>query len=358
MKNDVSTWRREVGLIGDIEVFLVVKSTDQIKRRQRLIESKQRNTIGRIKNRPISLGMLVNVNLGVSEVISEDSANFHRTFSEPRGLTTLGDGSYLLAEVGAVHMLNPDASVRKTFDDPWFAFLHSIHKHPIDNLALIVSSGYDAIIEIDYTKWKKTWSWFGWEHGFNPAPDNTYLTRSAEHAARLLRDGKATKLVHPSDYGVIGLTTSFRTTHPSSAMYMPDDPGSIVATLGQAGCLVKISIDSGEVTVLNDELEKLPHHPVPFLDGWMVTNTLAGEIWTFDRYFNRREILDLSALPGKPVAMADHEWVQMATPVTDTIVVAADANRGIVCLDMKNKYFDILNVDENWSIQQIEVVRR
>jgi len=216
---DLDVSKFEPGAQGDASGWhLIVKSLDQVERRAGLIEAKQRGRIGRIEERPVATGLWVRGRSKIAE------------FREPRGLARVGDGRFLLAEVGSVLLVDSEARILQRFSHPFFAFLHSVSFDPANNRFLVVSSGYDCLIEMDLGG-RVTWEWFAWEHGFNPSLDGVYLCRDAAVAQKYGAEGKPVALVDPGKLGAHGLMTSQRSNHPNSACYHPWRADRVLATV-------------------------------------------------------------------------------------------------------------------------------
>jgi hypothetical protein len=272
-------------------------------------------------------------------------------FLEPRDVCPLDRDNYLLTTIDRLLHVDATGRILREYTHPYFAFLHSVTLHPGGKSCLIVSSGYDALIELECADGTPSWEWFGWEHSFNPAPDGTFLTRSAEEYARLIAAGTAARLVDPSDYGPQGLVTAARSTHPSSACYAGDRGEQLLVCLGQLGRVAEIDRRSGRAITRVDGLHQLPHAILPDEQGWMVTDTMAGELWRLDRKFRIWARICFASLPGKPNAMADHEWLQAVVPLTHGLHLAIDGNRGLVVVDLARRLYRVQGVYDDWSIQ-------
>src|SRR5437870_4710206 len=192
---DVSTYQNG-GPVFSKPLHLIVKSLDQVERRSRLIESKQRGRIGRIESREIETGLWVRLSLSHDGTINRNSSRVTE-FREPRGLVDLGDGRFLISDVNRVMLVDSDARILREYTHPFFSFLHSISFDEDTQRFLVVSPGYDCLIEMDL-QGNVCWEWFAWEHGFNPTLDGIYLCRTSEHLRELQAEGKMVLLVDPS----------------------------------------------------------------------------------------------------------------------------------------------------------------
>lgn len=334
-------------------LHMVVKSLDQVERRARLVEAKQRGRIGRIEERPVATGLWARV-AQVGEGCIDRSTAKVTEFREPRGLAQIGPGRFLLADVSSVLLVDAAARVERRYTHPFFAFLHSISFDPDHSRFLVVSSGYDCLVEMDL-EGRVSWEWFAWEHGFNPSLDGVYLCRSEALADRYRADGKEALVVDPAKLGELGLMTSQRSNHPNSACYHAADRDRVLATLGHSGEVIEIDRKSGHARTVVSGLEAMPHGIQSYGEGWVVTNTLRGEFWVVGKNFEVRKKIVTCGLPGKPKEMLAHEWLQAACPVRDGYFLAADANRGLIAIDLGAGEYRIHPVDETWCVHHIVV---
>ena len=219
----IDEFRKIDGCYEPLDILLVIKSVDQMVRRKRLLDQFKSGTIGRIKPRPISEGLLVKCQLssGGDCTITADNAEYIRTFPEPRHIVAYGNNRFLLTEIGRVDLLDEEGRVLDVMLHPYFAFLHTLALDRSHNRLLVASPGYDAIIELDLTTKKEVWRWFGWDHGFNPNEEGVYFTTSREEAEELEEKGYSSRYIDPEEYNEQGLLTAARTTHPNGAVYNP-----------------------------------------------------------------------------------------------------------------------------------------
>jgi hypothetical protein len=347
---DVASFRRSPDLIDGLDIYLVVKSCDQRVRRRRLIERKSQGAIGRISRRPVADGLLVRAIIRKTDRIDFATATSATVFREPRDLLQIGDGRRYLTEIGRVVEIGATDDVVRAFINPYFGFLHSLDLAPDGRHCLVVSSGYDAIFEIDLETGKTTWEWFGWEHGFDKRADNVHLTRKVENAAEFEAKKVPYVFVDAIDYGEQGLVTAGRAMHASGAHYASGGD-EILVTLGQRACAIAIDRSTGHARTVVQGLRQLPHGMTRFDDGWIITNTTAGEIWFLDSNYRVCSILSVRNLPGKPAEAEGHEWLQTSMPVDRDLLVSVDANRGLIAIAPERRLVGTYPVDEDWSVQ-------
>ena len=349
---DVSTFQK-----GGIEfmrpLHLIVKSQDQIERRQRLIEAKNRGKIGRIEQRAVATGLWVTSPLRAGITMNRANSQV-REFKEPRGLVQIGQEKYLLSDINRVLMIDADGMVLKEYTHPFFAFLHSISFDSESRRFFVVSSGYDCLIEMDL-EGKVCWEWFAWEHGFNPTLDGVYLCRQKQQAEELTASGKEAMFIDPSEYKSYGLMTSQRSNHPNSGCYHPRKKNVVLVTLGHSGEVIAIDKTTGKWRKVISGLKSMPHGIQPYEAGWMVTNTLLGEFWLLAQDYNVLNKIATRNLPGKPEGMVEHEWLQATYPVGDGEFIGLDANRGLIYINLHSKQYCIYSVDDSWCVHHLVV---
>lgn len=352
-REDIAGYECAPTMAEGLAVYIVVKSLDQIARRKRLIESKRRGLIGRISPRPVSEGLLVKATVDSANRIDAGCAEMLRAFREPRGLAAISEDRFLLTEIDRILLIDSRGEPLRDYHHPYFSFLHSVSVDRDKRTFLVVSSGYDAVFEIDLENGATLWEWFGWDHGFNPGDDGVFLTHRTSDRDMLAAQGLNVRYVDPACSGEQGLATGVRTTHPSSACYNPYAPGAVLVALGRLGQVIEITQATSEHRLRIDGLDQLPHAILPHGGGWIVTNTLAGELWLLDRDFVVRRIVNLAGLPGKPEEMREHEWLQAVLPLGGDRFVGIDGNRGLVFFDLRERCYAIQRCDENWSIQDL-----
>jgi len=343
--------------VGKVELLqplhLIVKSQDQIERRQRLVEAKQRGRIGRIEHREVATGLWIRCTLEAGKVINRATSQVSE-FQEPRGLVEVRENLFLLSDVNRVMLLDRDANIIKEYTHPFFAFLHSISFNKETQRFFVVSSGYDCLIEMDL-EGKVCWEWFAWEHGFNPTLDGVYLCRHNKQAEELKANGKNALFVDSAEYKSYGLMTSLRSNHPNSGCYHPANKHVVLVTLGHSGEVIEIDQRNGTWKVVVSGLEAMPHGIQPYQNGWLVTNTLHGEFWILNQDFNVVKKVVTRNLPGKSKEMAEHEWLQAAYPVGDGCFIGLDANRGLIFINLLTWQYCIYPVDESWCVHHLVV---
>lgn len=342
------------GLLDPVEVLLVVKSQDQLERRERMLNQlRQGKKIGRIEPRAVAEGLLVKHQLPPrgSKALNSETADLVISFPEPRHIVPYQRNRFLLTEVGRVDLIDEKAQILDTFVHPYFAFLHTVFLNQSHDHMLVASAGYDAILEFDLGTKQETWRWFGWDHGFNPNEEGVYYTNTKEKAEQLRARGYAAKYIDPSEYNEYGLLTASRTTHPNNAFYNPyTSEATIIASLGY-GKIVEIDRQTSDYEIKLDLQVPVLHGIMPYDGGWMLTNTCRGEFWVLNRDFNPLQQYSFRRLPGKRPEAAEWEWLQLVIPIGNGKFCGLDANRGMIICDTVKRCYEILYPDPNWCLQ-------
>lgn len=352
----INDFKISSGLLDPVEVWLVVKSQDQIERRERMVgQLKRGEKIGRIRPRPIAEGLLIKYQFppnGNNQVLSE-GAELVTRFPEPRHIVPYARDRYLLTEIGRVNLIDAQGRVLDTFSHPYFAFLHTVVLNQSRDRILVTSGGYDAILELDVRSKEESWRWFGWDHGFNPNEENVYYTNTLRKAEQLEAKGYVAKYIDPAEYNEQGLVTASRTTHPNVAFYNPyKSEATVIASLGY-GKIVEIDRHTSEYQVMLDAQVPVLHGIMPYDQGWIVTNTCRGEFWVLDKEFKPLQEYVFSQLPGKPEEVGDCEWLQLVIPISKDRFLGLDANRGIIICDTVQHRYEVLHPDPNWCLQDV-----
>lgn len=337
------------GLFDGQQWMLVIKSQNQIQRRSRMLKSKQANRYGRFVPSATEMGLLAKGVLDKREFRVE----WAKPFREPRHIKMLKDGRFLMSEINRLVLLDQGGELLRSYTHPFFGYLHSVDLSLEDKRALTVSSGYDAVIEIDLATGKETFSWFAWDHGYNPDSEGNWLAATKASYDAYLRVGKKAKLIDPNEYGEQGITTANRVAHPNVAVYESmSNTRAILLCIGHDGELLRVSLDDGRKQVLYDGLCIMAHGIFKrYPAGWAITNTTEGKWIWLDDYFREEQVFDLSTLGGKVEDAGDAEWLQQVVALRDNKALGLDANRGLIALDIENMRYALYQANPNWCIQ-------
>ena len=339
---DIANFERNDEILQGSEWLFVVKSQDQIERRQQMLASRRDGRIGRIKARPVSTGLLAKIKLisGQCRVI------WMREFREPRHIKKHPAGGFLITEIDCVKWLSDHGEVMREYRHPYFAFLHTIDLSPDNQRMLVVSSGYDACFEVLLETGEITWEWFAWDHGFNPDGDGIWLAVTREKVEKYECSGKKALLIDPSQFGEQGILTSKRTAHPNAAAYDRYLEHHIIISIAHDGKIYRVPMRDGTPKCICDFLSQMPHGLQPYKQGWMMTNTTRGEWWYFSSDWEALGCLSLHKLGTEAV-----EWIQQVISLPGGELLSLDANRGIIAIDPIHEMYTVYHPDENWCVQ-------
>ncbi len=314
----------------------------------------EQGKFGRLEPRPTAIGLLVSGRLekGVFAV------EWTQEFREPRHIRPYLDNGYLLTEINRLLWVDKGGKIIDSYTHPFFAFLHTVSLNSTRKKALVVSSGYDAVFEIDLQTKAETFHWFAWEHGFNPDEEGVWLAVSEENYSRYTKEGKKALKIGPSDYGEQGVLTARRSAHPNVGVYDSfEEEKSIVISIGHKGSLYRIGLSDEKTQLVSEFLSPMPHGLFRFEDGWVINDTTKGEWWQMDASFMPKHRYSFRTLGGKVSECGDAEWIQQVVPVGESLALALDANRGLIAIDLGKKRYTTYRPDENWCIQDaLEVV--
>lgn len=347
---DISRFRYEEDLFEGAELALVVKSQNQLERRQNMIGYLAAGKIGRSKQRGVAAGLLVHgkVTHGIFQV------NWTRDYREPRHIVPFR-GGYLMTTIDRVVVLDGDFRETQQISHPGFSGMHALSVSRDQCRFLVTSSGFDRIFEFTLEDgiFRESWVWKGWEHGFNPNDEGLWLTDDAIVRQRWEKEGKKVGFIDKLDYGAEGLPIARRTMHTNSAVYdCYDEERSVILTCASEGNLYRIDKRTKSAALVCNGLHTMPHGVLPFRNGWAVVDTTVGEWLQMNRRFEVEKSYSLRTVPGKPDIAAEYEWVQNYTPY-QTGLFLVDANRGLFALDLEREVYAIYAPDENWCIQDI-----
>ena len=186
-----------------------------------------------------------------------------------------------------------------------------------DSYLLVSSTGTDSLIEIDLNKDTKTWDWLGTENGYSTSPS-----------------GKIIKIDRKKDYRKIDTITPEHTTHINSAIYI-NGKEEILATLFHQGELILINKNVPGCKILLSGL-KCPHHIRKTKAGYILSNTLEGEVIFLDKKFNI-----IKKMRG------EFNWLQDAIELNDNSLLVIDSNNYRICrLSCDGKILEELSFKE------------
>lgn len=329
----------------------MVKSQDQSIRRERLIARNKEGRLGRLEKRPIGNGGLAFCHLSDAALAVDDFIPLR----EPRHLCISASGTIYVTEINRLLEISFDGDILNEFTHELFSFLHTININ--GDHALVTSSGFDSVIEINLKNGDETYLWNAWENGFNPDLDGVWLTLDTNKYRGYLSDGKNACLINPSDYGELGLLTARRTAHPNYAVNSPYEKNVIYIGIAHDGCIVKVNTKTKKNSIINLDVGPMSHGLYPLDGGWCLTNTMRGEWFTFTKDFQVKKKYSFSNMEKLHPEIGDIEWVQQVSPVCKNIFIALDANRGLIIFDIKKEIFSNIAIDPEWCVQDCMFIK-
>ncbi len=349
MKNDISHFKEDKNFFETFDAFIVVKSQDQIERRKRMIENREKGKIGRIKKRPVAKGLLLKAQISSKAI----QILWTKEFDEPRHIKRFGN-NYLLTEMNQLLLINSLGKILKSYQNSWFAFLHTVDVNK--NRALLTSSGYDMVLEIDLENGKETWRWEAWKNGFNPDDAGNYLTTNKKDYEKYNKKGLKTLWVKPENYGRQGILTAHRTAHPNMAYYHPYKKDKILIAIAHDGTIYEVDRNNYKKSELTNFLHQMAHGLKFHMDKWIITDTTQALFYSLKKDFSIENIYKFANLKGKHPDAHENEWIQQITPVNKYLYIALDANRGLIIFDIQKKIYQLLPINENWCIQDCLII--
>lgn len=349
MEYNLAEFKQKKFLSSQIELFFVVKSQDQLERRARMINSRsQHGGFGRVKQRETAEGLFGHMTIKDGQV----NVDFQKNFKEPRHITKLDQDKFLLTEINQVHIVEKiNGEILDSFTSKWFSYLHTIELNQEKDKFLVVSSGFDSVIEVELQNGKISYHWCGWEHGFNPDDEGVYLAKDVKEYQGFIKEDKKAVLINPVEYGEQGILTARRTAHPNTAVYINND--EFIVGIGRTGVLYTHNKKMNKISLLTDKLHQMNHGLRKLGNQWLVTDTTVGKVVLLDNTFNIDTIINFKELKGKPIEAKEVEWIQNTIQVSKNEFISIDSNRGLIHYNLKEKEFSIYQVNENWCIQDL-----
>jgi len=347
--HDLETYTRNSNFYSEFSILATVKSFDLLAIRKRYLATKHKksNRTGSVERREVAIGGIVQLTIKKGKLVT---STILAKMPEPRGIHVT-PGSIALSSENRAFIIENETIY--TVTDDWLSYIHTVQineKNP--NTILISSSGFDAIFEFNYKNNQKIYEWFAWENGFNagfdPATGNKiYLTRLPEIHKQHIED----KIQHLyiSDPKTQTLPTARRAAFINSVVYS-NKPETLLATFFHEGAVFEIEKSTGKATRVLDKL-KNPHGGQNFHDKFMATSTAQGELVIGDTQLQHR--YQISKLSGKPVELADMEWIQNSIKLDDNFICIDSNRNAFIIFNPEKRLIDLIPYDSNWAIQDI-----
>ncbi len=338
----------------DVRIIVAVKrieapkqsAFDQISRRTR------RDLVGRDTWRPQYDGMVAQFSLHHTE-LQEDNALCRRAISEPYDIL-MKESGYIVSAGNGILEVDSLFRTKRVISSDWFAQIHSVDLSRDQETALVASSGFDAVFEIDLSTGEIIWEWFAFERMNSEAISTFQITRSRSHAEILEKRGFGVLLVdNPKRWTGVGIPTRYRAHHPNEARYGLN--GQILITTAQAGLCIDVDKVTGNSVPWIAGLQT-PHGFSELSSGGRcVADTRRGRILITKADGETDIELDFRRLPGLTAGKRDgDEWIQNVIFIRENILLVVDRGRDrIWLLDLIGKKYRGIRVPAAWRIHRV-----
>ncbi|WP_313918268.1 hypothetical protein [Tahibacter sp.] len=313
--------------------------------RSRLREGQPMKVLGGRTPRPYREGLLVHWAL---------RNNFVQQMpvKEPFGLDQ--SGMRLAVAAGdEVRVYDVQAEVIHVYRNPWFAQLHSVYFSADHSRLLVVSTGFDTVIEFDLASENLTWTWNAWDHGYDVSPAGMRVRRGTPDGGP--RSPNLIVVDDPRDWNGFGLPTSLTAVHLNNACYQHHD--SIFVTLFHHGRAVTVDRSSGSAREVMTGLLN-PHGFEPGWNGeYTVTDTRRGQVIFFSPNFDVKYVLTFDACEPSASRADLGEWLQNVLHLDAGLYGAIDIHRSCIWLfEPTTRRYRRIAVDPDWAVQNVIAV--
>ena len=209
--------------------------------------------------RPAETGIVGIAGLS-SHALSEASLADCIRVTDPIGIDVLGK-SLALSSRDRVLIFDGECGRLQSFENPWFATLHSVAFSRDGGRLLVASSGYDTLFELSVESGEVLWEWNSWEHGYSVSvAGGVEFARCGRASAAMPTEGRELVRVDPTLLGGAGVPIWQRPVHLNGAAY--DHDGNILVSLFHNGKAAKIDRKSKVCIEVVSNLDK-PHAFLP-----------------------------------------------------------------------------------------------
>jgi DNA-binding beta-propeller fold protein YncE len=287
--------------------------------------------------------------------LSDSCLGHHIRLNDPIGIDVF-EAKIALSSRDRVLVFDAANRRLETFENPWFATLHSVAFSKDGDCLLVASSGYDTIFELSVESGRVLWDWNSWEHGYSVSvAGGKVFTRNGRPPSAVEIDGRELVHVDPGHFGGAGVPIWQRPVHLNGAAY--DHDGNILATLFHQGKAVKIDKVTGACVELVSNLDK-PHAFLPDrAGGYLVTSTGGAEARTLllDRSFRVEKCVSPSGLFGIRDGFPEgEEWLQYATCLGSDLYSMVDIHRSSLFLvSPERRAYRRIGFSRDWAVQMV-----
>ena len=257
-----------------------------------------------------------------------------------------------LAGANYVWLIDMESGKVKSCRDPWLSQSHTVEFSADGKRLLVVSSGFDAVIEFDTEAGEAVWKWFAWEHGYGQSKLGHYVVRSPEKSEQLKEMGHKVLLVQDPSKFEFGVPTRLCPAHLNSAHYGVDE--KILVSLFHQGAGIVIDKVTGKVWEAITGLIN-PHKFARRRNGgYCISDTRRGTLIFMDERYRRTRELALAGAPGIERSPLLSEFLQNATELKDNLFGCVDIHRNILWLvDVKQRRYRGIKFPLEWSMHDV-----
>lgn len=382
---NVADYELDLNTGSSTPVYLAIKGFNQQAIVRKIVERKGLKSLGLTAvddttKRRYSTGCILFTDLA-RESVGDDLLATGQAIEavEPYHVATQGE---LLAWTAGNRFEFVGPGGRRTITNPWMAYLHSLDFSPDGERLLLVSTGFDTIQEVDLATGDVVFEWNAWDHGFTwSEPSQTHYVRNRDQGERLRAEHPGVEVVvvaDPADWPPEGLATQQTPLNLNGVFHGPGT--SVLATGYHRPELFVIERDGShrlhDLGLLHPHsfqpVNRPPGYEHPdlgidpvaadrvFHQGYMVSNTGAGQYILLDTDFQPATVVDFSGLPADTDKKAGFgEWLQTVSFLdeADGVIVAVDALRdGIHVVDLVNRRRRFVANRPNWTIQTASAI--
>jgi len=279
------------------------------------------------------------------------------TFSalEPYAIDVWGN-KMGLAGANYVWLIDMESGEVKACRDPWLSQSHTVQFSADGKRLLVVSSGFDAVIEFDTENGEVIWQWFAWDHGYDRSKLGHYVVRSPEKSETLKAMGHEVLLVDDPSKFEFGVPTRLCPAHLNSAHY--DADGKILVSLFHQGAGIVIDKSTGEVCEAITGLINPHKFSRRKRGGYCISDTRRGKLIFMDKKYRRTSELTLAEAPGIERSPLLSEFLQNATELKDDLFACVDIHRNTLWLvDVKRRRYRGIKFPVEWSMHDVAALR-
>ena len=257
-----------------------------------------------------------------------------------------------LAGANYVWLIDMESGEVRSCRDPWLSQSHTVQFSPDGKRLLVVSSGFDAVIEFDTESGELVWQWFAWDHGYDHSKLGHYVVRSPEKSELLKAMGKDVLLVNDPSKFEFGVPTRLSPAHLNSAHY--DVEGKILVSLFHQGAGVIIDKATGELREAITGLINPHKFSRRRRGGYCISDTRRGKLIFMDEKYRRTSELALAGAPGIERSPLLSEFLQNATELKDDLFACVDIHRNTLWLvDIKRRRYRGIKFPVEWSMHDV-----